>query len=89
MPRKTSNTASRFGAADAERVLQIACTSAGIHCEGATLIRLGENAIFRLTGDRIVVRIARTMDYWDDAKNEVNVARWLASQQFSAAQVTK
>jgi Ser/Thr protein kinase RdoA (MazF antagonist) len=88
MPRKTSSTASRFGAADAERVLQVACTSAGIQCEGgATLIRLGENAIFRLPGDRIVVRIARTMDYWDDSKNEVEVARWLASQHFSAAQV--
>ncbi|MCU1685757.1 MAG: Aminoglycoside phosphotransferase [Amycolatopsis sp.] len=87
MPRKSGNTASQFSATDAERVLQIACGTAGISCDGATLIRLGENAIFRLPGDRIVVRIARTLSYWDDAKNEVEVARWLADQKISAAEV--
>jgi hypothetical protein len=87
MPRKRSNTASQFSAADAERVLQAACATAGIRCEGATLIRLGENAIFRLLGDRPVVRIARTPAYWDDAKNEVEVARWLADQQVTVAEV--
>lgn len=87
MPRKSSNTASRFSATEAERVLQIACSAAGIRCDGASLIRLGENAIFRLPDDRIVVRIARTLDYWDDAKNEVEVARWLANERVPAAEL--
>ncbi|MEO6090654.1 MAG: aminoglycoside phosphotransferase family protein, partial [Umezawaea sp.] len=73
--------------AEASRVLQIACTTAGIRSDDASLIRLGENAIYRLSGDGIVVRIARTIDYWDDVKNEVEVARWLAAEQFPAAQV--
>ena len=46
---------------------------------GAELLRLGENAIYRLAQDAVVVRIARTMGYWDDACKEVDVARWLAA----------
>jgi aminoglycoside phosphotransferase (APT) family kinase protein len=87
MPGTSNETASRFNAAAADRVLQIACSIAGIRSDDASLIRLGENAIYRLPEDDIVVRIARTIDYWDDAKNEVEVARWLATEQFPAAQV--
>jgi len=37
--------------------------------------------------DGLVVRIARTMDYWHDAEKEVNVSRWLAENHFPAALV--
>lgn len=49
-------------------------------------MRLGENALFHLPVERIVVRIARTMDYWADAEKEVNVSRWLAQHRFPAAE---
>ncbi|GLZ36353.1 hypothetical protein Lesp02_85400 [Lentzea sp. NBRC 105346] len=60
----------------------------GLDSTDATLIRLGENALYRLTRP-IVVRIARTMDYFADVCNEVSVAQWLASENFPAAQVTE
>jgi len=49
-------------------------------------MRLGENALFHLPKGDVVVRIARTMDYWSDAEKEVNVSRWLAEHRFPAAQ---
>jgi len=51
------------------------------------LIRLGENALFHLPVSGVVVRIARTMNYWPDVLNEVNVARWLALVGFPAGEV--
>jgi Ser/Thr protein kinase RdoA (MazF antagonist) len=51
------------------------------------LIRFGENALFLLSSEPVVVRIARTMEYWADVVKEVAVARWLAEHQFPAARV--
>ena len=65
----------------------MACSVSGLNSNNARLIRLGENALFHLPEDGIVVRIARAMDYWADAAKEVNVAHWLARIHFSAAQV--
>jgi hypothetical protein len=50
-------------------------------------MRLGENALFHLPEEGVVVRIARTMDYWPDVVKEVDVARWLARIHFPATQV--
>jgi Ser/Thr protein kinase RdoA (MazF antagonist) len=50
-------------------------------------MRLGENALYRLADVPVVVRIARTMDYWEDADKEVSVARWLAFHDFPAARL--
>lgn len=47
-------------------------------------MRLGENAIYRLRGAPLVVRIARTLDYLPDVETEVAAARWLASEDFPA-----
>lgn len=49
-------------------------------------MRFGENALFHVPAADAVVRIARTMGYWADAAKEVNVAHWLASHHFPAAQ---
>jgi aminoglycoside phosphotransferase (APT) family kinase protein len=62
-----------------------ACEAAGLDAGGARLIRLGENALFHLSEPDVVVRVARSMDYWEDAGREVAVARWLAGQGFPAA----
>jgi aminoglycoside phosphotransferase (APT) family kinase protein len=82
----TNETAS-FGIAVAEEVLVRACELAGLDGSSARLLRLGENALFHLPAEAVVVRIARNMDYWRDAVKEVSVSRWLASEQFPAARV--
>lgn len=60
---------------------------AGLDVAGAQLMRLGENALFHLPQVNAVVRIARTMAYWSDATNEVNVSRWLSGKGFPTAAV--
>ncbi|HVB43243.1 MAG TPA: aminoglycoside phosphotransferase family protein [Streptosporangiaceae bacterium] len=72
-----ASRADPFTSAEALAALEEACLAAGLRHEGAELMRLGENAIFRLTHDRVVVRIARNLDVLDDAAKEVAVARWL------------
>jgi aminoglycoside phosphotransferase (APT) family kinase protein len=65
--------------ADAAATLRKACAEIGIRGDDAELIRLGENAIFRLRQERIVVRIARSTSVLADAKKEVAVASWLGN----------
>lgn len=67
--------------------MQAACRKAGLHASDARLIRFGENALYHLISQGAVVRVARTMDYWDDVVNEVNVSRWLAEHGVPAAEV--
>jgi aminoglycoside phosphotransferase len=69
---------------EARHALEIACQAAGLDPSGATLIRLGENALYRLTGE-VVVRIGR-QGQLASAINEVNVARWLESAGVPAVQ---
>ncbi|WP_253887834.1 phosphotransferase [Actinokineospora diospyrosa] len=68
-------------------ILDAACTKAGLNSTGATRIRTGENALYRLANKPIIVRIARSMDYWNEAVNEVHVAQWLASADYPGATV--
>jgi aminoglycoside phosphotransferase (APT) family kinase protein len=51
-------------------------------------MRLGENALYKLASAPIVVRIARTMDYWPTVAKEVEVARWLADQDLPAGRLS-
>jgi aminoglycoside phosphotransferase len=53
------------------------------------LIRLGENALFRLTSVPVIVRIARSVEYLSAARKEVAVSRWLAGEGFPAARVVE
>jgi len=76
-----------FSAAVAREALVAACRLAGLDGSSARLLRLGENALFHLPDQAVVVRIARTMDYWRDAVKEVSVSRWLGRSQFPAARV--
>lgn len=80
------NDAGRFSVAAAEHALRVACCASGLDHTNAELMRLGENALFRLSSKPVVVRIARTMDYWADVVKEVGVAHWLAEHQVPAAQ---
>jgi aminoglycoside phosphotransferase (APT) family kinase protein len=85
MGHVTSHTP--FSVPAAEAVLATACEVTGLDGGNARLIRFGENALFHLPAQSVVVRIARTMGYWEDATREVAVSHWLASSQFPAARV--
>jgi len=71
--------------ADAATILEEACSEAGLQSDGAELIRMGEKALFRLPSDRVVVRIARGIDVFEDAQKEVAVAAWLHEAGLLAA----
>lgn len=78
-----------FTSAGAARVMVAACRAAGLDDRGAELIRLGENALFRLVSVPMIVRIARSVEYLSAAHKEVAVSRWLAGEGFPAARVVE
>ncbi|MEV0178425.1 aminoglycoside phosphotransferase family protein [Streptomyces sp. NPDC050625] len=65
-------------------VLQEACATAGLDYRGAELLRLGSNAVYRLTSLPVIVRIARDPAVLTEMERAVGVARWLESQDFPA-----
>ncbi len=79
-------TTASFSADTTRAVMEAACAEAGISFDDARLMRLGENALFHVPSCGVVVRIARTMDYWADVVREVAVSKWLHGAGFSAAQ---
>ncbi|MBQ0848000.1 aminoglycoside phosphotransferase family protein [Streptomyces sp. BH-SS-21] len=78
-----------FTSARAERVMTAACRTAGLDDRGAELIRLGENALYRLASVPVIVRIARSVEYLPAARKEVDVSRWLATEGFPAARIVE
>nr|WP_236667331.1 aminoglycoside phosphotransferase family protein [Nonomuraea sp. K271] len=52
------------------------------------MIRLGENALFALPTEHVVVRIARSVEVLDDVRKEVAVSAWLNDSGIPAAQTT-
>ncbi|MGW3663538.1 aminoglycoside phosphotransferase family protein [Streptomyces sp. NPDC005141] len=78
-----------FTSAGATRVAVAACQAAGLDHRGAELIRLGENALFRLASVPVIVRVARGEEWLPKSRNEVAVARWLAAEGFPAARVVE
>ncbi len=66
-----------------------ACQSAKLDARGAELIRFGENALFRLASDPVIVRVARSARYLPSVRNEVAVSRWLAREGFPAGRVVE
>ncbi|MGW5350519.1 aminoglycoside phosphotransferase family protein [Streptomyces sp. NPDC004031] len=78
-----------FTSARAHQVMVGACDAVGLASDGARLIRLGENALFRLERHAVIVRIARSAEYLDDARREVRVSRWLEAEGFPASRVVE
>ncbi len=68
-------------------LLHRAGAAAGLNSHGAEVIRLGENAIYRLSGG-VVARIAR-VGQDAAATKEINVARWLEDSGVSAVRVVR
>ena len=58
-------------------VLGRTCNAVGLPSDGAKLLRLGENAIFRLGRKPLVVRIGRSLERLPIVEAELCVARWL------------
>jgi aminoglycoside phosphotransferase (APT) family kinase protein len=59
-------------------VLNQACRLAGLDPESARLLRMGSNAVYRLSAP-VITRISRPGADVDDARRTVAVARWLES----------
>jgi Ser/Thr protein kinase RdoA (MazF antagonist) len=66
-------------------VLADACERVGLDPARADLVRLGSNAVFRLT-EPVIVRIARDGDTIENVRKQVLVARWLADVGYPATQ---
>jgi Phosphotransferase enzyme family len=77
----------RFSSSAVLPVLRDACERAGLGSDGAELLRLGENAIYRLARAPVVVRIARSADRLVRVERELCVARWLAEAGVPAVRV--
>jgi len=73
-------------AAPARHVLEQACSAAGLDSAGAEPLRLAENQIWRLPGQRMIVRIAREGQSAAAAR-EVRVACWLAQENVPAVRL--
>lgn len=67
----------KFTTSTAQDLLKKACSRLGLPHEGAELLRFGENAIFRLAGKPLVVRIGRSIEKLPIVSRELCVARWL------------
>lgn len=76
-----------FTVEQAAAVLAGACATAGLGADGAALIRLGENAVFRLP-EPVVVRVARSVELMPEVERSVRVAEWLEEAGYPAARVT-
>ncbi|MFW5420797.1 aminoglycoside phosphotransferase family protein [Nocardiopsis sp. CNT-189] len=64
----------------AREVLAEACRSAGFSAAGAREAAFGENAVFALAAEPVVVRIGRGAALLERARREAEVAAWLAAE---------
>ena len=71
---------------DSQDVLDRACAAVGIDPQGARLLRIGSNAVYRLKAP-IVARVSRAGADADQVRRTVNVARWLESVDYPAVRV--
>lgn len=63
--------------------LRQACQVVGLDAAGARLVRLGSNAVYRLTIP-VVARVARPNANVNDVSRTVSIARWLESVDYPA-----
>ncbi|MGH3245350.1 MAG: phosphotransferase enzyme family protein [Trebonia sp.] len=64
-------------------ILGQACEAAGLNSDGARLLRLGSNAVYRLVPP-VVARVAYANTDTEAARSTVEVARWLQSVDYPA-----
>ena len=86
---RVPDAAAEFSSSAVLPVLDKACQWAGLTSGGAELLRFGENAIYQLAEDPVVVRIARSSDRLPRVEHELCVARWLAAANVPAVRVSE
>jgi aminoglycoside phosphotransferase (APT) family kinase protein len=69
------------------KVLHAACGEFGLDANGAELLRLTANAVFRLRTTRVVVRISAPRSQFAEVCRTVQVARWLDQIGFPAVRL--
>lgn len=67
-------------------LLNRACRMAGLDAESARLLRVGSNAVYRLSAP-VIARISRLGADADDARRTVAVARWLESVGYPSVRI--
>ena len=77
------NVGYALGETETRALLQQACAATGLSADGARLLRLGSNAVYRLAAP-VVARIARPDADPETARRTVAVARWLQSAGYPA-----
>jgi Ser/Thr protein kinase RdoA (MazF antagonist) len=88
-PEHVPDATAEFSSSAARPVLDAACAQAGLDSAGAELLRIGENAMFRLASAPVVARIARSPDRLGRVEKELCVARWLAAADVPAVRVAE
>ena len=68
---------------DSRDALEQACVAAGIDADGARLLRVGSNTVYRLKPP-VIVRVSRPGADADQVRRTVAVARWLESVGYPA-----
>ena len=68
---------------DSRDALEQACAAAGIDTDGARLLRVGSNTVYRLK-QPVIVRVSRPGADADQVRRTVAVARWLESAGYPA-----
>jgi aminoglycoside phosphotransferase (APT) family kinase protein len=66
---------------DSRNALEQACVAAGVDADGARLLRIGSNAVYRLKPP-VIVRVSRPGADADQVRRTVAVARWLESVDY-------
>jgi Ser/Thr protein kinase RdoA (MazF antagonist) len=79
-----ASTAEPFEERSARVALEEACEAAGLDPVGAELIRLGENAVFRLRSQDAIARVGRSAHRAPAVERQLAVSRWLASNDVPA-----
>lgn len=69
------------------KVLHAACGEVGLDANGAELLRLTANAVFRLRTTHVVVRISAPRSQFAEVCRTVQVARWLDQIGFPAVRL--
>jgi len=71
---------------DSQDVLERACAIVGINADGARLLRIGSNSVYRLRAP-IIARVSRPGADAGHVRRTVAVARWLKSADYPAVRV--
>lgn len=79
-----ASTTEPFDEQSARVALEEACSAAGLDAAGAELIRLGQNAVFRLRSQDVVARVGRSADRASAVERQLAVSRWLAANDVPA-----